>query len=392
MRTLTRYILLEFFKVFLITLGSLTLLMVIFFLVKEASDQGLGLPQVVRLIPFVLPNALLFTIPGTTLFAVCVVYGRMSGMNEVVAVKSLGINPLELLWPCVYVGLGLSALTLWVNDLAWSWGYKGVQRVVLEAGEEIAYSMLRTQRSFSTKQFSIIVNKVDGKRLIQPVITFYSGGRGSVTITAEEAELRSDLSNDVLTIACRNSTVDVDGTVVRYPGVFEREISLKDVRQREESTSPSRLTLAQLAEARTKTEKKRAELKREFAALAAFQMLSGDFEGLVSKEWIAHGWALQDAQNHLHRVRTEPFRRCANGFSCLCFVLIGAPVAIRMRNSDFITSFFACFLPILIGYYPLLMFGIDRAKNGVLPPHIVWLGNLILAAVGVWQLRKVVRY
>src|SRR5687767_2528819 len=102
MRTITRYILAEFFKAFLVTLSSLTLLMVIVLLGKEALDQGLGLPQVVRLIPFILPNALLFAVPGTTLFAVSVVYGRMSSSNEIVAVKSVGIHPLELLWPCVY--------------------------------------------------------------------------------------------------------------------------------------------------------------------------------------------------------------------------------------------------------------------------------------------------
>ena len=51
-----------------------------------------------------------------------------------------------------------------------------------------------------------------------------------------------------------------------------------------------------------------------------------------------------------------------------------------------------CFLPILIVYYPLLMFGIDRTKSGIFPPYFVWLGNIILAAIGIWQLRKVVRY
>ena len=68
------------------------------------------------------------------------------------------------------------------------------------------------------------------------------------------------------------------------------------------------------------------------------------------------------------------------------------PVAVRLRNSDVFTSFIMCFLPILGVYYPLLMFGIDRAKSGDLPPLCVWLGNLMLALAGFWQLRKVIRY
>jgi lipopolysaccharide export system permease protein len=88
----------------------------------------------------------------------------------------------------------------------------------------------------------------------------------------------------------------------------------------------------------------------------------------------------------------EPARRWANGFSCLCFVLIGAPIAILLRSADFLTSFFLCFLPILGVYYPLLMVGINQAKLGVLPGSSVWTGNIILAICGAWLLRRVIRY
>jgi lipopolysaccharide export system permease protein len=236
------------------------------------------------------------------------------------------------------VGIALSAFTLWINDLAWSWGYHGMQRVVIEAGEEIAYSMLRTQRSYSSKAFAINVKGVEGRVLIHPTITLHSSERGTVTITAEEAELRSDLKNDVLMIYCRNSIIDAEGVIMRQPGVLEHEISLKAVRQRDASTSPSHLTMSQLGEAGDKAEVELKQLKLQFASEAAFQLLSGDFASVVHKDWIARGWMIKDLEDYLHRVRTEPFRRCANGFSCLCFMLVGAPVAIRLRNSDFIRS------------------------------------------------------
>jgi lipopolysaccharide export system permease protein len=87
----------------------------------------------------------------------------------------------------------------------------------------------------------------------------------------------------------------------------------------------------------------------------------------------------------------EPWRRWANGFSCLCFVLVGAPMAIRMRNADFLTSFFLCFLPILVVYYPLFMLGISRVKAGVMPPPAVWMANILITLWGLWLLRRVVR-
>jgi lipopolysaccharide export system permease protein len=91
-------------------------------------------------------------------------------------------------------------------------------------------------------------------------------------------------------------------------------------------------------------------------------------------------------------LHTEPWRRWANGFSCLCFVLIGAPMAIRLRHAEFLAIFFACFLPILVVYYPLMAVSVDQAKDGVFPPPAVWLGNVVLAILGAWMLRRVIRY
>jgi len=67
-------------------------------------------------------------------------------------------------------------------------------------------------------------------------------------------------------------------------------------------------------------------------------------------------------------------------------------MAIRLRNRDFLTSFFLCFLPILIVYYPLLAYGIDGAKNGTIPPWAVWAGNALLILWGLWLMGRVTRY
>ena len=93
----------------------------------------------------------------------------------------------------------------------------------------------------------------------------------------------------------------------------------------------------------------------------------------------------------LYRIIMEPWRRWANGFSCLCFVLVGAPMAIRMRNADFLTSFFLCFLPILLVYYPVFMLGVSQAKLGAVPPVAVWTGNVLVTLWGVWLMRSVIR-
>jgi len=127
------------------------------------------------------------------------------------------------------------------------------------------------------------------------------------------------------------------------------------------------------------------------ATEAAYQMLTGDFGALLDQQWQTGHLDLQDCRSRLYRLHTEPWRRWANGFSCLAFVLVGAPLAIRLRNSDVWTSFAACFLPVLIVYYPLLVYGVRLAKSGELPPYCVWLGNGAFLAVGVLLIRSVMR-
>jgi lipopolysaccharide export system permease protein len=93
-----------------------------------------------------------------------------------------------------------------------------------------------------------------------------------------------------------------------------------------------------------------------------------------------------------YRLLSVPQRRWAGGFACLCFALVGVPMAVRLRNRDFLTSFFLCYLPILIVYYPAMIYGADAAKNGNLPAIFVWAGNAMLMLWGVWLLRRVLRY
>ncbi|MBL9092791.1 MAG: LptF/LptG family permease [Planctomycetaceae bacterium] len=395
MRLISRYILFELLKVFGLALGIMTLMFILIGLVREANEQGLHLTQIVQIIPFILPDALRYTVPATILLAACMVYGRMASSNEITALKSLGINPMTVLWPVLILSFLLSISTVWLNDVAVSWGRAGVRRVVLESVEDIVYGMLQAQRTYSSKQISIVVKRVDGRKLISPTITIQGKkGGGSITMSSEEAELRSDVEEGALTIVCRNGELEVEGQarVFFHNDVFERSIPLDQGSLKDEEQHPSYTALNRVP---VVIDKLRGEMSDEYdfmAAKAALAMMAGDLGELASEEWQLQDNVLRKNQEKIYRLQTEPHRRWSNGFSCFCFALVGSSLAIRMRNADFLTSFFMCFMPILLVYYPLLAFGVDFSKNGSLPPQSVWAGNLILIAGGAWILRKVVRY
>ncbi len=395
MRLITRYVLAEFAKVFFTSLTAMTLLMLLFGVLREAVTQGLGPAQVLRLVPYILPDSLRFTLPGTSLFAVSLVYGRMSAGGEVLALKALGIHPARILLPIYLVCALLSGATVAINELALSWGRRGVAQVVVESAEEIAYRVLRSQHSYSTPQFSVVVRSVSGRRLLSPVFHFEpSGSQAAVTVRAAEAELQSDRREGTLTVICRNGQVEIAGQMsAQIDDEFRRTISLAEAsRGSPKSTTPATMSTAQLRDELMAQQQRLERGYRQFAALEAHDLLLGEFDRLNDPEWQSRLAGLAFWRSTLARLKTEPFRRWASGFSCLCFALVGAPLAIRLRNADLLMSFFLCFLPILIVYYPLMAYGVDAAKRGVLPPQSVWLGNVILTALGAWLVRHVLRY
>jgi hypothetical protein len=227
MRTITRYILTELIFWFFVWLVVLTVVLVVLGLLTEAIRMNLGLMPTLRLVPYILPTSLSFSVPGTILFTCCQVYGRMSAENEVVAAKALGISPLVLLAPAFAFALVLSMVGVWLNDLAFTWGHAGVQRVVLHSVEEIAYNMLRSQKAYSNQRFSIIVKEVRGRILIRPIMNFQSGGDAPMwTVTAATAELQSNLERNTLLLIMDDCEIDVAGARSVLPGRTVQEISL----------------------------------------------------------------------------------------------------------------------------------------------------------------------
>ncbi|REK18196.1 MAG: YjgP/YjgQ family permease [Planctomycetota bacterium] len=392
MRLLTRYVLREIGGIFLVTLVALTSFMLLVGAVQAAIQEGLGAKQIVLALPYLLPNALMFAIPGTMLFAVSMVYGRMSSANEIIALKSLGISPMAVIWPALGMAVLLSFATTWLNDLAMSWGYHGVKQVAIDSAEEIAYSILRSRKSFKGDAFEVTVRDVVGHKLIGPVFRLPSGTEGEpLDITAASAEIRSVPGSGKLTLVLHDFVVDGPDLHAEHPGeTVEREVEIKP--HEDKNPSPSHLALREIPDAIVRQVDLIERLEEKAVAFNGLAVLTGDFDRLSPDAWREEAKNLQFQRYQLYRMHTEPPRRWSTGFSCLCFALVGTAMAIRMRNSDVLTSFALCFLPILLIYYPLLAFGLDRAKAGEIHPYCVWLANTILALWGLWLLRRVMRY
>jgi len=392
MRILSRYVLAELLQVFLVALSALTLFMLVVGLVKEAQQKGLGLLQIARLVPYVLPEAMRFAVPGTMLFAVASVFGRMSATNEITALKAAGISPMASMWPAFGLAVAVSFVSVWLNDVAVSWGRDGIRRVIVSSVEEIIYGRLRQHRSYSAPHISINVKQVEGRTLVRPTLSYQPDDGEPVTVSAASAEMRADPAKGKLSITCTDGTLQVGDVKAVFPDSITREIPLDSVsRKGGGTTSPSEIAMADFPAAVAEQHRRIRQCEELAAAKVGLAILSGRLDMTVPAHLAAERDAVRNETARLHRIEMEPWRRWANGFSCLCFVLVGAPMAIRMRNADFLTSFFMCFLPILLVYYPVFMAGVSQAKSGAVPPIAVWAGNLLVTLWGTWLMRSVIR-
>ncbi|MEM9354056.1 MAG: LptF/LptG family permease [Planctomycetota bacterium] len=375
MRIVTRQILCELLQVAVLTCVVLAAMLTLGLAAKEGLRKGLPLGVILWTTPCFLVETLGYIIPGSVLFSVSAVYGRMSRSFEITALKSLGVNPFWVFAPALVMAYLASFLTTCTYDLAACWSRPEVQRIVSRSVAEIANNVLREEKSFASPWCRIMVSEVQGEKLVNAAIRVpKEDGPGETLITTDWAVLSS--RDGGLLLTCANAEAEVSGSSVVLPGRTEVPVPLED------PTRPVHRDWLALSELEKHADQARWDEQRCRTELASCGCPVGRENLENHLQWCVH---------KQRRLAAEPHRRWANGFSCLCFALIGAPVAVMLRNSDVMTTFFAVFLPVLLCFYPLLMMSERLAVSGAAPPWAFWLGDGLLVVVGALLMRRTIR-
>ena len=310
----SRYVLSEVLQVFLLVVTVLSVMLLLVGVGREAVEHGLGFGPIARLMPYVLPQALLFAVPAALLFAVTSVFGRMSAAGEVVA---LGAGHQPDRHPAADRRAGRGAQP---GDLL-----AQRRRVFLEpAGREAGGDrrrrgnhLQRAPHAALLQLAAVLGQRQAGRRQSADHALVHVSLRrpAPVLVRAREAELKSNPGSGVLTVICRDGSIEMDGNTFEFSDTFEREIRLMDAGDTS-GESPSRLSLKVLAERTPKQVKLIERLEQQQAAGAALALTGGDFARLAGPTAAGRRQMLAEARTTLYRMRTEPLRRWANGFSC----------------------------------------------------------------------------
>ncbi len=364
--------------------------MLVFFIAEEAREHGLSPEILIQLVPYIVPKALMYAMPATCLFSCCVVFGRLAADNELIAIQTMGLHKSVVVVPALGIAFMLSLFAVWVNDVSYAWSYWGIQRVVSESFDQIVYGVLKNEGSYKTDKFSIEVQGVEDRKLIRPIISANLSDNETVRAVAHEAVLTAEPETHSLKFVMTRGSISQDGkTELNFDSQFDHSFPLKSPEELARATgNPSHLYLYQIGGEIERQKLELDQMKQNNAIRAVSQTLTGDLYGLTNADWETRLEDLDDAEHRLGRLHVVPHRRWANGFSCFAFAIIGIPVALRLKTSNYATTFGVCFIPILLLYYPLFMVGLDGAKTGTFPPYAAWLGNVACITVGfylMWQ-------
>lgn len=391
MKILQRYILLELLKVFGLLLSVLTVVLLFVGVFQEAQQKGLGADQIIQILPYLIPSLLPYTIPSTLLLSVCVVYGRLAGDQEIIATKSAGINPISLLMPAFMLSVVLAVGSLILADRIIPWSITRMQFTISQALEDIFLDKLRATHLMSDQQqgYTISVVDVQGKTLIHPTFQYTPKGGSPVTLQAQEATFNFDLENEVVILNLKKCHIAANGETSFYVEEEQHSFPLPAHISRVNARHMSLDQIEQELEEMKILHEQRL-IKTEIKT--AFSLMTGDFQVLAATAQDHSNAATRHEENLRNKMKTERHTRFALSTSCLFFVFLGAPYSISQARKQFLTTFFLCFLPILLLYYPVALLILTLAKNGEIDPSwSMWIPNLILFIAGAVILRRVMQ-
>ena len=363
MKTLRNYILREFFSPLLLSLGVLTFVMVLIGNLKRIADlvinKGVDLFSVLQIFVYLTPYIVTYTLPISVLIAVLLALGRLSSDNEIIAIRSSGVNLLRLILPLLVIGLILSLGLVIFNDQAASYAHFAYRKTLKEMGIKNPTAAFEEGVFIdSFPKYVLFIYHVDQKRNRMNNIRIYEPqgeDKPTRTIVAKAGEFISIPEKNIVKLKLIDGTSDEpdpENPTNFYKLNFRTYFMNLDMGQMQEKVVE-----------RKYKEMTIHELKKEAKKLRR--------EGINPAPLI-----------------TIINEKLALAFSCFVFMLLGSSLGIITRRREKSINIGIAVL-IIVCYYPLLIGCEALAIEGHLPAALaLWIPNIIFTSIGVYLTHK----
>lgn len=362
MRLLRAYVLREHLGPFAVTLGGLTAALLIGHIVKFAElviSKGVGLFDILRLLIYLVPSLLSFTIPMACLIAMVMAFGRLNTDYELIAMRASGVSPGRLILPFLTAAVVASGFLLGVNDRVVPGTHLAFRRQLKAIGVKRPTAYIEAGTFIKEfEPYVIFVYQVEGKTMLHVRIYEPKADGSTRTIVASRGEFEPMRDGRAMLLKLYQGTVDEWDP--------ERPGSLYKV-----SFGTYSMQLLSDAEGAGRVNKKLKEM--------TFSELMEESRHLTAR------------RINVLPIELELHRRLASSCAPVVFILFGLIFGLGRHHHERLITF--VWIIVLFLVYYLATLGMNAlALKGWLPPWLaMWLPNVVGLAVGVVGLSRTIR-
>lgn len=356
-RILSLYIIREISSLFLLGIVIFTLVLLMGRLITLTDlvvSRGVPLADVSRMILYLIPSFLVFTIPMAFLLAVLLAFGRLSADNEIVVIKASGVSLIQFMPPVIFCALVAVLLALGASTIGVPWGNSAFRELSLQVLKSNITATIREKTFWDdipgivmyTEQYDEQSHKLKG-------VVIHDGRNPDrpMTIFARDGVVSSVDGSQSLLLSLHDGSIHVAGAGGLYRLVHYGEYSMT-VGEKGSSTTISR----------NETDLWLSELQQQI-----------DNPGISVKDRLK-------TQAEFHSRFTFPF-------ASLVFAVLAVPLGIQNRRSGK-SGGFTVSIGIILTYYVLMSVVKTLAEKGAVPPAVaLWIPDMIFFCLGCYLLR-----
>ncbi|MCS7258416.1 MAG: LptF/LptG family permease [candidate division WOR-3 bacterium] len=355
----------------------------IFLLIDLLIKKGVSFRIVCELMLYSLPFVLSFSTPIGVLIASIISFGRISQDNELVAIRSLGINPLKLFMPVGIFVLTLSLFMIFFNGYILPESMYRARNLLADISQK--KPTLRIYEKVFIEDFSgyvLYFGNVDEKTgNVKEVSIWQKQGFGlkPTLIQAQEGKIFISPDEKYLIVRLKNGTISelLPDNKYRHINFTDHEINLEVnwelIRRERKYRSPRELLHKDLYKRMLQSQKELKNLKNSYKALEKKQ--NNDVTNYYLSEILAK---MNSKTQEYLRYSIEIEKRHALAISCLLLLFLGSGLGMLLRRSGLGFGFVLGLL-VYAGYYIIFLASEEFSYLiKISPPVLIWLANFIL--------------
>lgn len=351
-RIINLYIIREISSLFLLGIVVFTLILLMGRLIKLTDmviSRGVPLADVSRMILYLMPSFLMFTIPMAFLLSVLLAFGRLSADNEITVLKAGGISLMQLMPPVLLCGLCAALMTLAASTIGIPWGNSAFKRLSMEVVKQNVSATIREKVFWDDIPGLVMyADHYDEQRRALKGVIIHDGREQArpLTIFASDGVVSGGPNRQDIRMVLSNGSIHAAGKGDEYRLVNFGEYIM---------------TISGTGGA-------------SGAGKSELDMTIGDLRQQIGNPATAKPARLK-MQSELHSRFSFPL-------ASLVFAVVAVPLGMQNRRSGK-SAGFSTSIGILLAYYIILSLLRTLAEKGSLPPLVaLWIPNLLFLGLG----------